>query len=197
MSSLREALLSLLKGTPVELVDELRVKNQHLSEEIEKTKAQVQSLLTDQEEAAQQSLRQQSQLEDMKAAKTAADEESELLLLQLHQVQEELEECFVKWQKETEENKLAVEDRNLLDLRLSQVLEELEYQFELHQDAKSLIEEYASTIEQSKTLLLALMRSRVPTRAAPESGAYTPTPQAEERPTEADANATDQEFGLV
>ncbi len=154
MVNFREMLLSMLNGAPVALVDELRVENMRLSEEVERNNRQIERALAGRDHAENEARVLESQ-----AGKDASDKEAELLLLQLHQVQEELEEYFVKWQEEHNDGNALLEEKRILEVRLNQALEELEHQFVLHQQAKALIEEYAETIDKSKVTLLSLVQA--------------------------------------
>jgi hypothetical protein len=142
----------------------------HVQEELEKTFLEHQSLASQTAQAAEQHQAQlnlsqvaSSTVEALQVEKTALTQENELLLLQLHHVQEELEKTFLEHQSLASQTAQAAEqhqaqlnlsqaalstvealqvektaqtqENELLLLQLHQVQEELEHYFLQYQDA--------------------------------------------------------------
>ena len=116
----------------------------------------------------------QEQLKAAQAETKDAREEAELTLLQLHQVQEELEQIFLADQSKQEqiksfddklkaaqaETKDAREEAELTLLQLHQVQEELEHYFLDSRSKDELLQQYNQQTNDMKTLISEISRSK-------------------------------------
>ena len=116
----------------------------------------------------------QEQLKAAQAKSKDAKEEAELTLLQLHQVQEELEQIFLADQSKQKqinhfeaevkaaqaETKEAREEAELTLLQLHQVQEELEHYFLESRSKEELLQQYSQQTNDMKRLIAEISRSK-------------------------------------
>lgn len=161
----RPSLISVLKDYQRRCAQDLTESERQALSALEQQNAQLLQQLRDVQEALEQSTHEQRQLkqaleaakrlpppeyEQTKAALAESKEEGELLLLQLHQVQEELEKVFLKQQEGEKTIAALTQESDKLRKQAQDQEGTLKALMAEHDQAKKLSEEQACALKESQ-----------------------------------------------
>ena len=164
-STARPSLISVLKDYQRRCAQDLTESERQALSALEQQNAQLLQQLRDVQEALEQSTHEQRQLkqalevakrlpppeyEQTKAALAESKEEGELLLLQLHQVQEELENVFLKQQEGEKAIAALTQESDMLRKQAQDQEGTLKALMSEHDRAKKLSEEQACALKESQ-----------------------------------------------